>query len=916
METITFLDKLALQIVTNHNFDFSSITIILPNKRARLFLLESFKKISDKTFFAPEIISIEDLITSISKVNVLTNIELLFEFYEVYKKITPKTEQQDFEQFSNWAKMLLQDFNEIDRYLLKPQHVFNYLKDIDDINHWSVKTEDRSTLIENYITFWNQLPVYYNQLTKHLTANGTGYQGMAYRKAVEQLDVFIDLNHDKLYYFAGFNALNQAEEQIIQKLLKNNQAKIFWDTDDVFLNDTDHGAGYFARKIKQNWSYYKTHPYEWIVDEFKQSKNINIISTPKSIGQAKIVGTVIEELQHTNKNLQQTAIVLSEENLLIPVLYALPNTVSSLNVTMNYDSTSNPVQLFFAKWFKMHANALNRGKSKAVFYHKEVLDVLSHPLIENLAQTKEIVSEINKRNLSFFSLEKLDFFTLKNEFLRLITESWDSDVLKIIERIEQITFLIRDSLRENNDAVSLTFLYTFHQVMNQIKNYQLKYNVIDTVQQLQIIYKQVADIAEVSFEGEPLEGLQVMGVLESRVLDFDNVIVTSLNEGKFPAGKSNNSFIPYDVKLELGLPTFKEKDAIYTYHFYHLLLRAKNIYLLYNSDSEGLDAGEKSRFITQLILDPQIHHNIKVNNYFAKSPEMINEPLVIEKSALLQNRLKEIASDKGFSPSAIGNYMRNPIQFYMQRILGIREVEEVEENIALNTLGTIIHGALEHLYTPFIGQKLTIEMIDEMLQKYEHTIAQQFHLNYSDNADKQGKNLLAFEVAKRNIHLFLVLEKELLQAGDVVEIIGLEQNLETVLSDNRLPYSVKLSGIADRIEIRNGILRIIDYKTGKVDLNQVQIKEINHITTDLKFEKAIQLLLYGLMYQKETNLPIQAGIYSFKNRKSGYLIFGLKEDKTVQEFITNELLLDFKTELIYLLNEILNPAIAFEEKID
>ena len=916
METTTFLDKLAQEIVTHHNFDFSSIAIVLPNKRARLFLLESFKKISNKTFFAPEIISIEDLITSISKINVLTSIELLFEFYEVYKKITPKTEQQDFEQFSNWAKMLLQDFNEIDRYLLKPQHVFNYLKDIDDINHWSVKTEDRSTLIENYITFWDQLPVYYNHLTKHLTANRRGYQGMAYRKAVEQLDDFIDSNHDKLYYFAGFNALNQAEEQIIQKLLKNNHAKIFWDTDAVFLNDIDHGAGYFARRIKQNWSYYKTHPYEWIVDKFKHKKNIEIISTPKSVGQAKIVGTVIEELQRTNENLQKTAIVLSEENLLIPVLYALPNTVTSLNVTMNYDSKSNPVQLFFAKWFKMQANALSRGKSKAVFYHKEVLDVLSHPLIEHLAQTKEIVSEINKRNLSFFDLGKLDFITSENKFLNLITKPWNNDVLEIIERIEQIVFSIRDHLRANNDDISLTFLYTFHQVMNQIKNYQLKYGVIDTVQQLQTIYKQVADIAEVSFEGEPLEGLQVMGVLESRVLDFDNVIVTSLNEGKFPAGKSNNSFIPYDVKMELGLPTFKEKDAIYTYHFYHLLLRAKNVYLLYNSDSEGLDAGEKSRFITQLILDRQNNHTVKVNNYFAKSPETINEPLVIEKSELLQSRLKEIATNKGVSPSAIGNYMRDPIQFYMQRILGIREVEEVEENIALNTLGTIIHGALEYLYTPFVGQKLTVEMVNEMVERHELTVAEQFHLNYSDNADKQGKNLLAFEVAKRNVHHFLMLEKELLQAGDVVEIIGLEQNLETVLSDERLPYPVKLSGIADRIEIRNDVLRIIDYKTGKVDLNQVQIKEINDITTDLKFEKAIQLLLYGLMYQKETSLPIQAGIYSFKNRKSGYLIFGLKQDKIVQEFITNELLIDFKTELVRLLNEILNPEIAFEEKID
>ncbi len=915
MNTNSFLHKIAHQIADDCNLNFTNCIVVLPNKRARLFLLEALKSTSAKTFFAPEIISIEDLITKISKMNTLSGVEQLFEFYEVYKEITPKNVQQDFEQFSNWAKMLLQDFNEIDRYLLKPSHVFDYLKNIDDINHWSVKAEDRSKLIDNYLTFWDQLPTYYTAFTKHLKQINAGYQGLVYRTAVDNIDSFINENTTKTIYFAGFNALNQAEEQIIQKLLKNNLAKIYWDTDEAFLNDMDHGAGYFARRIKQNWSYYKSHSYEWIVDEFKQSKNIEIISTPKSVGQAKIVGSIVEELQRSNSNLQKTAVVLSEENLLIPVLYALPNTVASLNVTMNYDSKSNPIQLFFAKFFKMHVNALNRGKNKAAFYHKEVLDVLSHSLIENLATSKGTVHEINKRNLSFFDFEKLDFVENNNKFLQLIMKNWNADVLEIIDRIEHIVFKIRTYLRENKDDVSLTFLYAFHQVLTQIKNYQLKYNVIENAQQFMAIYKQVADLAEVSFEGEPLEGLQVMGVLESRVLDFDNVIITSLNEGKFPAGKSMNSFIPYDVKMELGLPTFKEKDAIYTYHFYHLLLRAKNIYLLYNSNSEGLDAGEKSRFITQLILDPQVHHNIKVENYFAKSPDSISEPLVVEKSELLQNRLKDIATEKGFSPSAIANYLRNPMQFYMQRVLGIRELDEVEENIALNTLGTIIHGALECLYIPFLDKKLTVEMVDEMLLNYESEIANQFHLNYSDNADKQGKNLLAFEVAKRNVYHFLMLEREFLENGDEVAIIGLEQQLETLLEDDRLPYPVKLSGIADRIEIRNGVLKIIDYKTGKVELNQVQIKEIGGITTDLKFEKAIQLLMYGLMYKHTTDLPVQAGIYSFKNRKSGYLMFGLKQDRVIEEFISDEILLDFKSELIKLLNDILNPEIAFEEKV-
>lgn len=914
MNTTTFLDKLAAEVIAKHQFNFTNITIVLPNKRAKLFLLEAFKNQSTTTFFAPNIISIEDLIGTISNLNVLTNVEQLFEFYEVYKKITPLDAQQDFEQFSNWAKMLLQDFNEIDRYLLQPEHVFEYLKNIDDINHWSVKAEDRTSLIERYLTFWDQLPTYYKEFKKHLLDGNIAYQGLVYRVAVSNLDGYIVSNPHNLHYFAGFNALNQAEEQIIQKLLKNNLARVFWDTDDSFLNDIDHGAGYFARKIKLSWSYYNSHPYEWIVNEFKQAKNIEIISTPKSVGQAKIVGTIVEKLQENNANLQNTAVVLAEENLLIPVLYSLPSKVTSLNVTMNYDSKSNPVQLFFTKLFKMHINALNRGK-KPVFYHKEVLDVLSHPLIENIADSKEFVHEINKRNLSFFQLDKLNFNDVSNPFLSLITKTWSTNSLEIIEVIETIVFEIRAFLKEENEEVSLTFLYAFHQVLTQIKNYQLKYNVIDTPQQLFTIYKQVADLAEVSFEGEPLEGLQVMGVLESRVLDFENVIITSVNEGKFPAGKSSNSFIPFDVKMELGLPTFKEKDAIYTYHFYHLLLRAKNIYLLYNSDSEGLDAGEKSRFITQLVLDKQVNHQLKINNYFAKTPETINELMQIEKSELLQKRLHEIATVKGVSPSTIGNYMRNPIQFYMQRVLGIREMEEVEENIALNTLGTIIHGSLELLYMPYVGKKLTIEMVDEMLRKSDAEIRNQFNINYSETAEKQGKNLIAYEVAKRNVYHFLSLEKEQLTQGDDVTVIALEQQLNTVIEDPRLPYPIKLAGIADRVEIRNGILRIIDYKTGKVELNQVQINAIEGITTDLKYEKAIQLLIYGLMYKSETELPIQAGIYSFKNRKSGYLMFGLKVDKQTNSDFSDEILHAFKTELVTLLLEILNPELLFEEKV-
>lgn len=911
----TFLDKIASQITQDFPENFENLTLVLPNKRARIFFIEKLKKQTTKTFFAPKIISIEEFIYEIAKIKSIDNIELLFSFYEVYKKLTPKENVQDFETFSNWAKMLLGDFNEIDRYLLKPEHVFSYLKDIEDIKHWAVDLENRTSMIEKYLNFWDMMPIYYSNLYEYLIKEKKGYQGLIYREAVQNLQNFISENNNTKIYFAGFNALNQSEEKIIQELLKHNIAKIFWDIDQSILNDPFHDAGLFARKIKSNWGYYNTHPFEWIVDEFSQEKNIQIISTPKSVGQAKITGKIIEEISKTKTDLTDVAIVLSEENLLIPVLYSLPNEVKSLNITMGYDSKSNPVQIFIQKWFRMHINALNRNKKTYTFYHKDVTEVLAHPLIEGMIHSFKVVDKINKNNLTFFSDVMLNQFQEnENELFSILTEKWNQNALEITNRLIKILLLIKANLNEKEDKLSLTFLYAIYKAINQLKNYVIKYDSINSADQLFSIYKQIIELAEVSFEGEPLSGLQIMGVLESRVLDFETVIITSLNEGKFPAGKTNNSFIPFDVKLELGLPTFKEKDAIYSYHFYHLLLRAKNIYLLHNTDSEGIDAGEKSRFITQLELDKRKKHNITNENYFALIPDKAYENLSIEKSNLLNEKLKNIATDKGFSPSALSNYLRNPMQFYFQRVLGINEVDEVEENVALNTLGTIIHNSLEELYKPFIGKFLTIADFDWMIENANQKISEQFNEVYSSNTDKLGKNLLAFEVAKRNIFHFLKLEKTEIENGVSLKILGLEQRLSHEINDDRLPYPVKISGIVDRIELRDNVIRIIDYKTGKVEKSNVTIQNFEGLTKDLKYEKVIQLLGYALMYQDHiNNHDLQVAIYSFKNRKEGYLLFGLKEDKNIINNIDKQIIEQFKEELIHLILEILNPDLAFIE---
>lgn len=917
MSKPTFLHQLAQEILKNNSVNLSELTIVLPNKRAKVFLLDELKKLVSNNVFAPDIISIEEFIQDIAGIRSIDNIELLFEFYEVYLSLTVKDKQDSFENFANWAKTLLQDFNEIDRYLLEPNKILKYLEDLKEIEHWAVDVDKRTDLIEKHLLFWKKLPDYYHSLYQHLLIKGIGYQGLIYREAVENLNHFSENNSDMQFVFAGFNALNQAEEKIIQHLLALDVAKIYWDIDETLLHDSFHDAGLFQRKFKSEWIYYKTHPYEWISNYFKSEKNIHVIATSKSIGQAKIAGSIIEN-QAAKGNLQNVALVLGEESLLLPMLYSLPANVDALNITMGFSSKNNPAQLLIAKLFKLHSNAVTRNPSSYLMYYKDVLDVLTHPLIEPYINANELVSIINKNNYSFITHKKLEnLYAKENELFSLLFQKWDVDSVTVLENIAQILLKIKSNLSYENEEEKITnaFVYSIFKVINKMISYFSEHQSINDLKTLQAIYKQVIDVAEVSFEGEPLSGLQVMGVLESRVLDFETVIISSVNEGKFPAGKTTNSFIPYDVKLQYGLPTYKEKDAIYTYHFYHLLQRAKNIYLIYNSDSQGFDAGEKSRFITQLEIEKQPNHNLTFQYYNPDVPNIAHQPIVVPKTQSVMTRLREIA-DKGFSPSSLTTYIRNPIQFYFQRVLRISETDEVEENIAVNTLGTIIHGTLEELYKQTIGRLLTSEDIKICISKIDEEVLNQFKKVYKEGEIKKGRNLLAFEVAKRNVFNFLKTELEAIESGDEIQIVSLETTYERVLTNARLPFPVLIKGNVDRIELRNGKIRIIDYKTGKVDKNNIVLKDWNGLTNDIKNDKIIQVLAYAFMYEEQAkDQEMEAGIVSFKNLKSGFLPFQFKQDKDVIAIISGEIMENYLDQIVILLQEIFNIEIPFEEKV-
>lgn len=905
----SFLDQLAAEILTSYP-NALELTVVLPNKRARIFLLEALRQQSEKPILAPRIVSVEELVTEMSGLKGVDNVALLFAFYSVYLDITPSDQVQTFDVFSNWALTLLQDFNEIDRYLLNPDRVFSYLKDIDDIKRWHIGQDEKTPLIEKYVGFWQQLPRYYQALQQRLRLEGTGYQGMIYREAIHNLEHVTATLPENSLLFAGFNALNAAEETLFQHLLVTGKARVLWDADKAFLDDPLHDAGLFLRRYRSTWPYYRSHPFEWIGAAFSQPKDIRIIGTPKSVGQAYIVGKVLETLAATTpgRMAEDTAVVLGDESLMLPVLHALPDTFSELNITMGYPAKGNPVQVLLARLFRLHVNA--GAKSGYVFYHKDLLEILDHPMMGRLGDYRALAAVLRRNNFTFIRPERLRaLFGRDDATFDLIFSRWEGRPAESIGHLSEFLLSIRRTLdmADNADAITGAFVYTLFQTLNKLSGHCRSHPYVTTLDTVYSLYRQAVQLAEVSFEGEPLGGLQIMGVLESRVLDFDTVIVTSVNEGSFPAGKSSNSFIPHDVKRELGLPTYKEKDAIYTYHFYHLLQRARHVYLLYNTESEGLDAGEKSRFITQLEIETQPQHRLSHEIWNAPVPDGNNLPQSVEKSALVLSRLEAIAA-AGFSPSSLTTYIRNPIEFYFRRVLRIREADEVEENIAVNTLGTIIHGTLERLYQPLIGKKLTVEDIAGCEAGLDAEVAYQFREIYREGDIKKGKNLLAFEVARRHVSNYLKEEKkQLVEEQADITVLALEQEYERWIEHPSLPYPVLLKGNVDRIERRNGRIRIVDFKTGRAEQRNLTLGDWDALIAT-EHDKIIQVLAYAYMYEEKAGgSPIEAGVISFKNLKSGFLGFRMKGEQ-VPAVIDRQMLELYEKGLVGLLSEILDPS--------
>lgn len=912
----SFLEEVVQEVYRKQD-TLDDIIFILPSKRAGTFLRNAIAKTAKRTLFSPEIYSIEAFIEKVSSLSPASNTLQLFELYKVYLSVVV-AEKNDFYTFSKWANTLLQDFNEIDRYLVDAKKLFSNLTDIQEISHWSPEFE-KTKMMEDYLEFWNILEPLYNAFNKSLLEQGLGHQGLIYRHAFENLENYEATSLSKSHIFIGFNALNKAETLIIQGLLSNHKNQIYWDIDKYFLEDPIHDAGFFLRKHLKDWPQFVDNSPKGISNYYLTEKNIEVVGLPKNVSQAKFVGDLLRKTQVQNSDsLKSAAVVLGDETLLNPVLNSIPENVSAVNITMGYPLGKTSLADLFMQFINLYINIEPHG-----WYHKTILEFLSHPHIQILLDSlgtnnaQNISKKIISENWSF--IQSGYFIKIcpdQEERLELLFSEQAPSPLDFLAKCLHVIDDLRLKLEALDNHLELEHLYRFHRLFNQINDLVQKHPFINDLRSLQSLYQQLLAHETLDFQGEPLEGLQVMGMLESRNLDFETVILTSVNEGILPSGKTNNSFIPMDLKRSFGLPTYKEKDAVYTYHFYRLLQRAKNIYLLYNTEPDVLEGGEKSRLIMQLLTDKNRINDITET---IAAPTIIpsrKELESISKDSDLMELIKTHASS-GFSPTSLSNYIRNPLDFYKRNLLKIDDLLEVEENVAANTLGTIVHDTLEKIYTPLIGQFLEENQLKALKPQVRSLVKKEFESSYTGGDFSRGKNLIAFNVITKYIENFIDLEIEEVKDHQI-KILGLEEKLSLKIDIPELDFPVELKGKLDRIDEKDGELRIIDFKTGKVEKNQVEIVDWEDIITEYERSKAFQLLCYALMYMAKRNInALQAGIISIKKLNDGLFNFATKESKNSRNkntSITKDTIDRFSQELKKLILEICDPKIPFTEK--
>lgn len=895
----SFLNQVAQEIIdTNSQLD--SLMLVLPGNGSIFQIKKTLKAITNQKQEMPEFFVMQSFMQKVSNLSLMPSTHLLFESYKLYRKYICKT-TQSFENFLTWAPKALEDFNSLDLHMIEIEPFFSQMQSIEKISQWSRSIPSLSAKEHKKTVFWEPIARLYSLLKDGLLSKKQAYQGLVYREAANKIKTFLlELSCEKRIIFAGMNPLSKSEENVMEYLLDQKRAEVYWNTDEYFMNPQQE-AGFFIRKYRKNWSSLQGKKIQWIDDGFKKAKTIKVIETVSQVGQAKKAGLILKELLEKGHDFSKTAVVFPEPSLLFPFLESIPQKIPKVNISANCSLQNTCWHHVFELIFRVFLNR-ERSTEKA-FYGKDVLDLFSERYLQFFFhhQVKELTKEIYKRNLFFISEEFLKNHLKEGFVLNMLS----SKNLSPKNYIDMLLGIIKKFYSRKEIQSELSYLKPFEDFFRSL---ELNATYISNLSTLDALYKKWIISEFYNLSNEFFEGLQVLGIFETSSLDFDTVVITSMNEGIFPPDKTHFSWIPFDVRLQIGLPAYRDHDALYACLFYSLLQRAQHVYLIYNTQDRELGSKEKSRFIYQLEIESPHQLVYEMPKPLTDLPKVSS--LCIAKTPCMIKRLEEMAAF-GFSTSSIGLYIRCPIMFYKEKVLGLLKQEELKESIQKHTHGTLIHKLLEKLYLPFLNQRLDLRHCVEMRAQISPMMKDFFQKFHLGNHQK-GKNILIYQVVEKQLEAFINWEENNLRNNQNISIVSLEKSLSMSLD---LTDKVRISGKIDRIDECNGQIRIIDYKSGYINPLSLKLNSVDlgKIVQEVRFDKALQLLLYACLYQnleKDSTYRVCPYIFSFRKAQEGLQPLLIDSQKHVSKELT-EVFLPF---LHAKVKEILNPEIPFKEQ--
>jgi CRISPR/Cas system-associated exonuclease Cas4 (RecB family) len=877
-----FLEKLADYHLQNYLTDISEFCFVFPSRRAGVFFRQYLNDKTTKPIFSPDILTINDFFAKLEARPVSDNISLVFKLYDSYKAVISKDISLD--DFIPWGEMCLSDFDDIDKYLANPQQVFSNLADQkaleDDFSHlepdqieairtfWNSFDPQRlSKLQQSFLEVWQKMPELYHHFNDQLDADNEAYEGKLFRSVADQIQerTIAEVPYKKVV-FAGLNALNSCEKRLLNYLKIKGIATFFWDYPQMVLNTPGvktekgqvRGEHEAARFIKSNLFDFPM-PDDWDSPQYEGPEKITIATAANDLGQTQIAAGFLQNVIEHDKSSSghpeshtRSALVLADETLMLPAIHAIPDSWNKINVTLGYPLKNTPAYGLIEALMTLQRSMRITKQGKVWFYHRHLLALLRHQYISTILGDwgRQLVNDLISANRVFIERSQIPDHQLLNQLLQKTNTS--SDLTDYLKNVLKTTY---NQLRETPEtALEQEFVYHLYLTIKRLGEILANQHETITPDTWHRLFKKLADFQTVPFRGEPLSGLQVMGILETRVLDFDNLVILSMNEGVFPHTAPPNSFIPYNIRKGFGLPTIDNQDSIFAYYFYRLIHRAKNVTLVWSSSDANKQAGEMSRFLHQIYYEyPGIVQNdTYIQTAGTKAAPAIhsekNKEVMAQLSAYLEN------GSRALSPSALSTYIECPLRFYFKYLANAKEPEDISEELDPRIFGNLFHQTVETLYQPYLNKTVTRADLEDIAQPEK--IAKTLETIFAENvpfikqnqslfSDLQGKNSLVFEVLMRYLNGFFASEKQ----SAPFTIKGLEAQMKMTF-ETPSGKTVRLGGNIDRLDEKEGITRVIDYKTGQGDNRIAAIEDLFDTSKHSKIKATFQTLLYSLMVQK------------------------------------------------------------------